>query len=146
MKDKIISGLKIIMGALITSAIVCVVYFGSYELIFLLKETEWFDCIIVILGCSLLFIMQFALVIVHIAAYWLCKKRKYLTPYQSKMMLLMSTFSFVAMGYWAAGVYCIKLGFEDGLGFVLGSLITLGIAGIWALILIVLLIVEKKLQ
>ena len=35
MKNRIESGLKIIIGALITSAIACVTWYGMYEIIFL---------------------------------------------------------------------------------------------------------------
>ncbi len=144
MKKKMIDGLKIILGAVITAAIACFMYFGSYELIFLLKGSEWFDCIIVILGCTLLSMIPIIIVIVHIISYILCKKRKYLSPYQIKIMLLISSIFYVIMGYWNAAAYSVKLGFEDGLGFVLGHIITLGVVGVWVLILIALLIWERK--
>ncbi len=144
MKKKMVDGLKIILGAVITAAIACLMYFGSYELIFMIKRIKLPKFILALSICSLVFMIPIIIVIVHIISYILCKKRKYLSPYQIKIMLLISSIFYVIMGYWNAAAYSVKLGFEDGLGFVLGHIITLGVVGVWVLILIALLIWERK--
>ena len=152
MKNRIESGLKIIIGALITSAIACVTWYGMYEIIFLdsfnlvsyLSEIGLIKYLVLILVYCSALVMPIIIIIVHIIEILLCEKRRYLAPYQNKTMLLISNILFVAMGYCAMDIYCRKLDFGEGLGFVIEILFTLAVAVAWEFILIVLLVCERK--
>ncbi len=140
MRDKV----RILLGVLIISAVSCLSYFGLLELVSYRRDLDVTGILSVILDFGILALTPFIGSIVRVSAGYICKKKLGFGLFQSKMIQLISCFLCLIEVNLYANSYCRTLGFEEGLGFVLGLFFMLIVTALEILLSIVILVIQHK--
>jgi len=141
-----INKVKILLGAFVISAMSCLSYFGLLELVSYRSDLDVTSILSIILDFGILALTPFIGSIVRMIAGYICKTKLGFSLFQSKMTQLISCILYLIEVYLYANVYCQTLAFDEGLGFVLGLFFMLVITAFEILLLIVLLVIERKKQ
>jgi len=142
MKEKI----KVLFGAIVVSVISCIFYYGLFSLLPFIKSLEMPDIVVLILVVGIIVLLPVIGVIIRVFLCYWCQKRLQLSSFQSKVMLLVSSFLYGFGIYYGTLPYGERLSFEEGLGFVLGIFLAWGVTALEILLLIVLLVIERKVD
>ena len=142
MKDKF----KIMLGAVVIAVVACLSYYGLFLLLSFIKPPEMPDIVVLILGMGIIVLLPVIGVIIRVFLCYWCQKRLQLSSFQSKVMLLVSSFLYGFGIYYGILPYGERLSFEEGLGFVLGIFLAWGVTALEILLLIVLLVIERKVD
>ena len=142
MKEKI----KVLFGAIVLSVISCIFYYGLFLLLSFIKPPEMPDIVVLILGMGIIVLLPVIGVIIRaFLCYW-CQKRLQLSSFQSKVMLLISSFLYGFGIYYGILPHSDRISFGEGLGFALEIILTGGVTALEIFLLIVLLVIERKVD
>ncbi len=130
---------KIMLGAIIIAVIACLSYYGLFSLLPFIESPEMPDIVILILGTGIIFLLPVIGVIIRaFLCYW-CHKKLRFSSFQSKVMLLVSSFLYGFGLYYGILPYCERFSFGEGLGLALEIIFVGGVTALEILLLIVIL-------
>ena len=141
-----INKVKILLGAFVASILSTLLFFSLFELVSYESNMDLPDILILILALGTLALIPFVGSIVRVIAGYIFKAKLGFSFFQSKMTQLISCILYLVEVYLYANSYCHTLAFDKGLGFVLGLFFMLVITAFEMLLLIVLLVIERKKQ
>ncbi|MBE5865346.1 MAG: hypothetical protein E7292_03915 [Lachnospiraceae bacterium] len=141
-----INKVKILLGAFVVSILSSLLFFSLFELVSYESNMDLPDILILILALGTLALIPFVGSIVRVIAGYICKTKLGFSLFQSKMTQLISCILYLIEVYLYANIYCHTLAFDEGLGFVLGLFFMLVITAFEMLLLIGLLVIERKKQ